>query len=58
MTWQEAIRAHFIPKRERMLLVIDPVIIQIGASPPRATFITAYVADPATLQKIRGMPRW
>ncbi len=24
ITWQEAILAHFIPKRERMLLVIDP----------------------------------
>jgi len=23
-TWQQAILAHFTPKRERMLLVIDP----------------------------------
>ena len=47
-------------RKRRVIVVYSDyvVIIQISASRSWATFITAYVADPATLQKIRGMPRW
>lgn len=34
------------------------VVLMVRGKPRSATFITAYVADPKTIQKIRSHPRW
>jgi len=47
-------------KDRRVILIFGNyvVVLQIRGKRSSATFITAYVADPKTIQKIRSNPRW
>ncbi len=49
-----------INRRRRVTIAYGDyvVILQVNLKKSSATFITAYVASPATIQKIRGSPRW
>ncbi|MCC7355068.1 MAG: hypothetical protein IT330_15090 [Anaerolineae bacterium] len=46
--------------KRRIVLVYGNYVVVLNLVPKKhtATFITAYVADPTTIQKIRNGPRW
>jgi len=49
-----------VNRRRRVTIAFGDYVVILQVNPKRssATFVTAYVASPATIQKIRGGPRW
>jgi hypothetical protein len=55
--WNKNIGAYD-PKRRACIVIRNYVVVIQMKAERRAFFITAYIADPDTLRKIRNGPRW